>query len=163
MRTSVAAFALFRRAAPAGRVEYLAQWNEGWHAFHFVGGHKRDNESFRDCCVREVSEELGLVEGRDVRVAPERRCHLRYVHWSERAQADTAYTVELFDAELLSPAAASVECDANNRWLTESDVRAGRCRDGRTVSATILRILTLAGLIPDQLTSAVHPLPGSLS
>jgi hypothetical protein len=163
MRTSVAAFALFRRASLAGFVEYLAQWNEGWHAFHLVGGHKRENESFRDCCVREVFEELGLVEGRDVRVAPERRCHLRYVHWSERAQADTDYTVELFDAELLSPAAASVECDANNRWLTESAVRAGRCRDGRAVSATMLRILTLAGLIPDQLTSAVHPLPGSLS
>ena len=27
--------------------------------------------------------------------------HLRYIHWSERAQTDTAYTVELFDAELL--------------------------------------------------------------
>jgi 8-oxo-dGTP pyrophosphatase MutT (NUDIX family) len=162
MRTSVAAFALFRRAAPTGRVEYLAQWNDGWHAFHFVGGHKLDDESFRDCCVREVAEELGLIEGRDFRVAPERRSHLRYIYWSERAQTDTAYTVELFDAELLSPAVASVESDANNRWLTESDIRAGRCRDGKAVSATMLRILSLAGLMPDEFDSACHIPPESL-
>jgi hypothetical protein len=86
---------------------------------------------------------LGLVEGRDFRVAPERRCHLRYVHWSERARADTTYTVELFDAELLPPSTAAVEADANNRWLTEGDIRAGRSRDGRAVSATVLRILYL--------------------
>ncbi|HEY7422973.1 MAG TPA: NUDIX domain-containing protein [Gemmataceae bacterium] len=159
MRTSVAAFALFRRAASAGRVEYLAQWNDGWHAFHFVGGHKRDNESFRDCCVREVAEELGLVEERDFRIAAQRRSHLRYIHWSERVKADTAYTIELFDVELLSSAAAAVESGANNRWLTESDIRAGRCRDGRAVSATMLRILSLAGLTSDEFDSA-PPSPG---
>jgi 8-oxo-dGTP pyrophosphatase MutT (NUDIX family) len=159
MRTSVAAFALFRRAAASRHVEYLAQWNEAWHAFHFVGGHKRDDESFRDCCVREVAEELGLVEGRDFRLAPERRCHLRYIHRSESARADTAYTVELFDAELLSPA---VEADPNNRWLTESDIRAGRCRDGRAVSPTMLRILSLAGLTADKSDSAFRLPPESL-
>jgi tetratricopeptide (TPR) repeat protein len=150
MRTSVAAFALFRRAAPAGRVEYLARWNEGWNAFHFVGGHKRDGESFRDCCVREVGEELRLAEVRDFRVAAERRHRLCYVHFSERAGAETDYTVELFDAELLPEAARAVEADADNRWLSEADVRTGRCRDGRPVSATMLRILSLAGLTPDE-------------
>ncbi len=79
MRTSVAAFGLFRRDAGRGRVEYLAQWNDGWNAFHFVGGHKRDHESFRACCVREIGEELGLAEDRDFRVATERRNHIRYV------------------------------------------------------------------------------------
>jgi 8-oxo-dGTP pyrophosphatase MutT (NUDIX family) len=162
MRTSVAAFALFRRAAPAGHVEYLAQWNDGWHAFHFVGGHKHDSESFRDCCAREVAEELGLVEGRDFRISSERRCHLRYTHWSERAQTDTAYTVELFDAELLSHAAVSVEADANNRWLIESDIRTGHCRDGRAASATMPRILSLAGLMSDKSDSGFHLVPESL-
>jgi ADP-ribose pyrophosphatase YjhB (NUDIX family) len=159
MRTSVAALALFRRTAPAGRVEYLAQWNEGWHAYHFVGGHKRDNESFRDCCVREVSEELGLVEGRDFRVATEPHRHLCYTYWSERAQADTAYTIVLFDAELLPPAAAAVEADADNRWLTDSDIRAGHCRDGRAVSDTMLHILSLAGLTPGE-SDGVFRSPG---
>src|SRR5262249_12766629 len=143
MRTSVAAFALFRRAAPDGRVEYLAQWNAGWNAFHFVGGHKHDDESFRDCCVREVREELGLVEGQGFRVAAERRSRLRYVHWSESAQAETDYTIELFNAELFGDAAHQVEADPDNRWLTEAEIRAGRCRDGRAVSPTMLRILAL--------------------
>lgn len=160
MRASIGAFALFRRAAAGGRLEYLAQWNEGWHAFHFVGGHKRDEESFRDCCVREVSEELGLVEGCGFHVAPERRSHLRYIHWSERAQNATAYTIELFDAELLSPAAVCVDSDANNRWLTGSDIHAGCCRDGRAVSATMLRILSLAGITPDDFDIAFRLPPG---
>jgi hypothetical protein len=162
MRTSVAAFALFRRADPDGRVEYLAQWNDGWHAFHFVGGHKRDSESFRVCCARDVAEELGLVEGRDFRIAPERRCQLRYIHWSERARANTAYTVELFDSELLSPSVASVEADANNRWLIESDIRTGHCRDGKAVSPTMPRILSLAGLMSDKSDSGFHLVPESL-
>src|SRR5437773_504180 len=99
MRTSVAAFALFRRIAAGGRVEYLAQWNDGWAAFNFIGGHKNDDESFRACCVREVHEELGLTEGHDFRIAAERRNRLCYVQFSQRAKADTDYTIELFDAE----------------------------------------------------------------
>ncbi|MBI1917937.1 MAG: NUDIX domain-containing protein [Planctomycetes bacterium] len=174
MRSSIAAFALFRRAGSAGRVEYLAQWNDGWNAFHFVGGHKREDESFRVCCVREVAEELGLIEGRDFHVAAERHSRLRYVHFSERAKAETDYTVELFDVELLGDAASAFEADTSprrqrgdvpslalragvegprgeeNRWLTESDLRTGRCRDGRTVSPTMLRILSLAGLTHDE-------------
>src|SRR5206468_741498 len=112
----------------------------------FVGGHKHDDESFRDCCVREVAEELGLVEGQGFRVAAERHSRLRYVHWSESAKAETDYTVELFDAELLGNAARQVEADPDNCWLSEADIRVGRCRDGRAVSPTMLRILALAGL-----------------
>jgi hypothetical protein len=150
MRTSVAAFALFRRVSAVGRIEYLAQWNEGWHNFHFVGGHKRDDESFRTCCVREVGEELGLVDGRDFRVAAEQRCQLRYTYWSERARTDTAYTVELFDAELIGAASRSVTTDPVNRWLSESDIRTGRCRDGRAVSATMRRILEMSDLLAEE-------------
>lgn len=154
MRTSIAAFALFRRTTPGGRTEYLTQWNERWNAFHFVGGHKHDDESFRECCTREVNEELGLVEGRDFRLAPERRAHLNYKHWSERARADTDYTVELFDAELLGTSAAVVEADSSNRWVAESDIRAGHCRDGKNVSPTMLRILSLAGLMREDVRYA---------
>src|SRR5206468_11511184 len=96
------------------------------------------------------AEELDLVEGRDFRVAAERFNRLRYVHFSEQAKAETDYTIELFDAELLGEATAAVEVNPNNRWLTESDLRTGRCRDGRAVSPTMLRILSLAGLTPDE-------------
>jgi 8-oxo-dGTP pyrophosphatase MutT (NUDIX family) len=147
MRSSVAAFALFRRAAPGGEVEYLTQWNEAWNAYHLVGGHKED-ESFRDCCVREIVEELGMTEGHDFTVAAKPQSRLHYIHWSERARTETDYTVELFEAELLGDASRTVSADPSNRWLSESDIRAGRCHDGRAVSPTMIRILSLAGLMP---------------
>src|SRR5271166_4722758 len=108
MRTSVASLALVRRATPAGAVEYLAQWNANWSAFHFVGGHKLPEESFRACCVRETEEELRLAEGRQFRVAAEPRAHLEYVAFSRGSAVETAYTVELFDTELLGDAAQVV-------------------------------------------------------
>jgi 8-oxo-dGTP pyrophosphatase MutT (NUDIX family) len=147
MRTSVAAVALFRRAAAEGGVEYLAQWNDTWGAFNFVAGHRED-ESFHDCCVREIGEELNLVEGRDFRLAAEPVACLRYAAWSESAKAETDYTFALFDADLLGEAAAVVEREPNNRWLGERDIRDGRCGDGRPVSPTMLRILSLAGMMP---------------
>jgi ADP-ribose pyrophosphatase YjhB (NUDIX family) len=150
MRTSVGAFAVFRRPTASGAVEYLTQWNDRWHAFHLVGGHKEPDESFRTCCVREVTEEVHLEEGRDFRVADRPLAHLEYVAFSRGAGEETAYTVELFDAELLGEAAQAVAADTANRWVSEADVRARRCRDGRAVSETMLRLLSLAGLTPGE-------------
>src|SRR5262245_5104151 len=60
MRLSVSSLAVIRRTGPDGLVCYLTQWNAGWDAFNFVGGHKHDDESHRACLVRELAEELGL-------------------------------------------------------------------------------------------------------
>src|SRR5947209_3488215 len=100
MRHSIAAFALVRRTAPGGVTEWLANWNANWHALNLVGGHKRPDESFRDCCTREVAEELGLVEGADFAVAPLPAAHLEYVAMSQAAGVETAYVIELFPADL---------------------------------------------------------------
>src|SRR5262245_60672328 len=116
MRTSIGAFALIRRATATGD-EWLAQWNERRQAYNFAGGHKRSGESFRECCAREVTEELGLVEGRDFSLAPAPVAHLEYTDWSRSAQAETAYTLELFVVELLGGAARAVEADDRDRWL----------------------------------------------
>ncbi len=150
MRTSVAALALFRRTGPCGAIEYLSQWNDKWQAFHFIGGHKEPDESFRACCVREVAEELRLAEGGQFRVAAEPLARLDYVAFSQGAGVETAYTVEMFDAELLGDAEQVVEADPANRWLSEADIRARCCRDGRAVSDTMFRQLTLAGLTPGE-------------
>ncbi len=150
MRTSVAALALLRRTSATGSVEYLAQWHARWNGYHFVGGHNRPDESFRACCVREIEEELHLTEGRQFRVAAGPLAHLEYVAFSQGAGAETAYTIELFDVELLGDAAQIVAADAANRWLSEADIRARRCRDGKAVSDTMLRLLTLAGLTPGE-------------
>ena len=64
MRLSEAAVALIRREQD-GRTFWLARWNRNWRAYHLVGGHRRPGESFRDCLVREIAEELHLREGTD--------------------------------------------------------------------------------------------------
>ena len=154
MRQSIAAFGVFRRAGASGTL-WLAQWNGNWNKFNFVGGHKRSSESFRQCAIREVAEELEIVPGEDYVVGDEPAAHLEYVAWSGSANEKTAYTIELFDARLRRDSAA-LRVDANpaNRWLTEREILAERTSDGRAVSETMARLLTEAQLLgPGRLSS----------
>ena len=146
MRTSIASVALIRRHV-GGQTLWLAQWNAHWHRYYFVGGHKHEDESFRECLVREVAEETGLTEHVDYDVVDGPVAHVEYADWSGRAQAQTAYTMELFELRLRSER-ASRRLDANpkNRWLRESEIRAGRCADGKRVSQTMGLLLQRAGL-----------------
>ena len=141
LRQSVAAFALIRRE-DRGQDLWMAQWNPHWKSYNFVGGHKRDDESFRECVIREVSEELRLNEGQDFTVPAEPLAHLEYVDWSENAREDTAYTVELFDVQLAGRVALDViASNAANRWLTSAEIERGTTRDGQLVSRTMRRLL----------------------
>src|SRR5262249_10543528 len=116
MRTSTAAMALIRRES-AGGPEWLTQWNEGWQSFHLVGGHRAEGESFRECCARELSEELGLCAGADVRLGDAPAAHLEHVAFSRSAGVETAYTVELFDAELITEHARRNAAAPGNRCV----------------------------------------------
>ena len=60
LRRSEGGIALIQRTL-AGKREWLAQWNENWKAFFFIGGHQQGNETFRECVTREIEEELGLT------------------------------------------------------------------------------------------------------
>ena len=62
------------------------------------------------------------------------------------AQAETRYETELFEVEPGEDALRSLDGDASVRWLDESEVRLGRCRDGRPVSPTVAFLLDRAGL-----------------
>src|SRR5205814_72605 len=84
MRQSEAAVALIRREQD-GQTVWLAQWNDKWRAYHFVSGHKRSNETFRECLVREVAEELGLKEGANYTAAPMPAAHLEFTAFSQGA------------------------------------------------------------------------------
>jgi tetratricopeptide (TPR) repeat protein/ADP-ribose pyrophosphatase YjhB (NUDIX family) len=145
MRTSIAAIALIRREE-AGQTFWLAQWNDGWQAYSFVGGHKHDDETFRECAIREIGEELGLVEGRDVLVASAPLEHLEYTDVSRRTGDQTAYVMELYDVALVGDRARSI-IDGNpaNRWLSETEIMSGRCDDGKPVSPTPKRFLEQLG------------------
>ena len=148
MRSSIAALALIRRTH-RGRTEWLTQWNETWGRFNLIGGHKRPTESFRACAVRELEEELHLQAETDFRVAAEPFAHLEYTAWSASARAETDYTIELFETEFLTTEAAErVLCDEQNRWLSEAEIEAGRCADGRPISETVPLLLRKSGLLP---------------
>jgi 8-oxo-dGTP pyrophosphatase MutT (NUDIX family) len=147
MRESIAAMALIRQDHE-GRTLWLAQWNSPWGRYHLVGGHKRDNESFRECVIREVQEELGIAAGTEFTVGEASLTHLDYRDWSERAAQETRYVVELFEVQLAGKTAyRKVAADRRNRWVAEGEIRDHRCRDGMPISVTMERLLGLAGLL----------------
>lgn len=155
MRESIAAVALIRREQDGQRY-WLAQWNRHWQRYHFVGGHKRPEESFRECVVREVSEELGLRDSTDFRAAAEPLARVEYTAWSESAAQETHYTMELFDVELAGDTAwQTVDGDSRNRWLTETEIRAQRCADGQPASESMVRLLTTAKLLAEDETATL--------
>jgi 8-oxo-dGTP pyrophosphatase MutT (NUDIX family) len=140
MRRSEAAVAMIRRVQD-GQTLWLAQWNPKWRAYHFVGGHRRPEESFRECLTREVGEELGLGEGVDYQVSPAPPIHLEFTDFSQSTRTETDYIMELFGLELYSRANPTVEGNPENCWLTEAEIEAGRTNDGRPVSTTMRRLL----------------------
>jgi len=135
----IAAFAVIRRDE-RGQTLWLAQWNPKWGVYHFVGGHKRPEETFRECLVREIGEELHLCQRLDYRIASTAPTHLEFMDFSESTQTQTSYIMELFGVELGPGACSKVESDADNRWLSEAEIQAGRTHDGRGVSPTMKRL-----------------------
>jgi hypothetical protein len=74
--------------------------------------------------------------------AREALAHLDYVAWSESARAQTSYTIELFVVRLISDSAHEVvDADMKTRWLTNAEIRSGRCGDGRPVSQSMAYVL----------------------
>jgi hypothetical protein len=150
VRISQASLALIERTGPGGATEYLTQWNDRWQAYSLIGGHIESGESYRDCCIREVAEELGLAPEVDFRVAPQplgARC--QYTALSQSAGVPTEYQIEIFATELLLPAAvATVSANPHNRWSSLADIQRGSTADGRTIAQQVVRVLGLIGVIP---------------
>jgi 8-oxo-dGTP pyrophosphatase MutT (NUDIX family) len=141
LRQSVAAFAVIRREERGG-TQWLTQWNAHWQCFNLIGGHKRPDETFRECVIRELSEELRLCEGEDFTVAESLTAHLEYQAWSESAQRTTAYIVELFQVQLNGPRALDqIDANSSNRWLSLAEIHHGHAADDRRVSPTMKRLL----------------------
>jgi 8-oxo-dGTP pyrophosphatase MutT (NUDIX family) len=146
MRKSISAFALIRSRDENGQMRWLARWNDYWQAYNFVGGHTLPNESFRACLIREISEELELVEGIEFTVSGEPVAHLEYCGWSSRASQPTEYAIDLFDVELEVGSNEKIMRDPANRWLLESEMHSLVCSDGRPVSTTMPDLLSKASL-----------------
>jgi 8-oxo-dGTP pyrophosphatase MutT (NUDIX family) len=146
MRESIAAIALITRQQD-GQTLWLARWNQKWRGFYFVGGHRHDDESFRECLVRELQEKLTVDAEKDCLIGVNPKAHLDYIAWSQAAQAETHYTMELFDVQLRDNVLSQVAADSNNRWLAETEIRQGHCDSGEAVSPTMLLLLEKANLI----------------
>jgi 8-oxo-dGTP pyrophosphatase MutT (NUDIX family) len=145
-RRSQAALAVIVRRDAAGRCLWLARWNRRWARFHFVGGHRRPDETFRECLLREVAEELRLTADTDYVAGEGRLARAEYTAWSERARAETHYRMELYRVRLLPTASvARAQADPLNRWLTADEIQAGRTADGRPVNESMARLLEQAG------------------
>lgn len=138
-----------------GRCEWLTRWNEKWASYYFVGGHKHEDETFAQCLVREIKEELGIDLGKDFVMADRPVAHLEYTAPSRSASVATDYTIEMFGVQSLTDyvvhmfgvrlqdadATADFQAPHELQWVTEEEIRSRRCRDGRPVSETMERLL----------------------
>lgn len=141
LRQSQAAAAVIC-ARREGSLQWLVRWNNKWRCYHLVGGHREAGESFRDCLIREVKEELSLCEGDDFFVGKEPLAHLEYEAWSESHGEQTLYIVELFAvkiADLDGLLRAGQREDI--RWATRSRIEDGRFADGLPIAAATNRWL----------------------
>lgn len=142
-RRSMAAVAVIRRRVE-GRALFLGQWNPAWKAIHFVSGHRRPAEMFRECMVRELFEELGLEVDVDYDRPRVPLDLLGFQAWSENAGVLTSYTMAVYEIALKTPSTlAKVAANPDNHWLSGDEIELGRCEDGLRVSPTMKRILTL--------------------
>lgn len=149
MRVSEAALALITRIGPGGVKSYLTQWNQKWQAYSLIGGHRRLDESFRDCCIREVEEELGLQRDIDFYVALEPitpQCE--YCAFSQSARVMTQYRIELFPTQINSSRCIEkLSTIPGNRWVTEPEARNKLTNDDQPVAVQVMTILTLCRVI----------------
>jgi len=157
-RESRAAVALICRRK-GNENQWLTRWNKNWQCYYFIGGHKLDGESYRECMMREIREELGIRREDGFTVSPEACARLEYAAHSKSAEAETDYTVELFgvkaeteyevelfDVRLVGEVERKkIQSKQAIRWLNEEEIRAGQCADGLPVSETMVRVLDHIG------------------
>jgi 8-oxo-dGTP pyrophosphatase MutT (NUDIX family) len=140
MRESEAAVAIIR-SGEACQPAWLARWNDRWQAYHFVAGHRRSDETFRQCLIRELGEELRLAETTDYQAPRQPITTVEFVGFSERAQVETRYKMLPFHVELTETARSVVGNQSEVRWLSLSEIIKGQSNDGQRVSPTMRRLI----------------------
>jgi 8-oxo-dGTP pyrophosphatase MutT (NUDIX family) len=145
LRKSEAGLALITRTV-AGKTEFLCQFHEKTRGYFLVGGHREDGESFRDCVIREVGEELNLTSN-DFHVASQPRSALTYMARSRSTGIDTEYFFELFDVQIGDRSLTKIESEPNNRWLSAEEILEMRLHRSQSVSPDLRRILIQSGII----------------
>ena len=137
MRTSQAALAFITRVNSSGQTEYLTQWNDGWQAYSLIGGHVETGETFRQCCQREIDEEL-LCTASDYELAPYPYATLRFPEFSKAAREMTDYHWQVFLARLSDDLLGRLPDDC--QWVTADHIRGGRASD-KPIADQVRRVL----------------------
>lgn len=146
MKSSTAAIALIRKEQD-GQTRWLARWSIDSNSYHFLGGHKSEGESFRDCVICEVVEGLGLEPEADFVVADAPHSQLEYQGLSDGTPGETIHTMELYLVELTGDFSHDkIASDVANRWLLEAEIQAGTTTDGKPINGTMNLFWELAGL-----------------
>ena len=117
--------------------------------YSLVGGHVEPGESFRDCCIREIMEELELTPDADFRVAESPivpTCE--YTAVSGSAGVPTLYSADIYAVHILN-IEASMKIDANqvNRWLNAGEIAKLSTSDGRLISDQVRTLFTMCGVM----------------
>ncbi|HEX3314333.1 MAG TPA: NUDIX domain-containing protein [Gemmataceae bacterium] len=149
MKTSQESVALICRRVH-GRTKYLAQWSDVRQMFLLIGGHVEAGESYRDCCMRAVAEQLDIEAERDFHVAPAPlQARQSYIAESGSAGVVTEHQVELYAVAIHEESAGEgIAGDPANRWLDLAEIRRGETSDGRPISPQVETVLTLFGALP---------------
>ncbi len=117
---------LLRTAPPLGRRHrpdpanhrrgsgWLARWNDNWKALFFVGGHREGDETYRECAIREIGEELGLTPS-ECPVSASCASHLEYRAISHSAGELTEYVIELFCSHPNQEGLRKIDGDPRNK------------------------------------------------
>jgi 8-oxo-dGTP pyrophosphatase MutT (NUDIX family) len=141
LRKSEGGIALIERT-DSGKRQWLSQWNENWKAFFFIGGHRDGSETFRECVIREIEEELGLTPA-ECPVAASPAQHFEYRALSRNTNELAAYTIEMFNAQPTPRGLEKIANNPMNKWLDEDEIRRMEAHDARLISVTICVLLQL--------------------
>ena len=139
MRYSEAALAWITQVSPDGHPLVLTQWSTTWQAYSLIGGHREPSESFRECCIREIEEELQLCYPNDFLVSEESICPpVEYVGYSKRAKQITKYHHVIFRACTKTGEIPLSHSDASvNRWVSWEEILRKRTGDNRLISEQV--------------------------